>query len=60
MYKDRLDIELEVINSMGYAGYFLIVADFTRWAKENAVPVGPGSWFRSWFISGICAWVLPM
>ena len=41
-YKDRLDIELEVINSMGYAGYFLIVADFTRWAKENAVPVGPG------------------
>ena len=41
-YKDRLDIELEVINSMGYAGYFLIVADFTSWAKDNAVPVGPG------------------
>ena len=41
-YKNRLDIELKVINTMGYAGYFLIVADFTQWAKENAVPVGPG------------------
>ncbi len=41
-YKQRLDTELAVINSMGYAGYFLIVADFTRWAKENAIPVGPG------------------
>jgi len=41
-YRERLDIELEVINSMGYAGYFLIVADFTSWAKQNAVPVGPG------------------
>ncbi|MGH1538742.1 MAG: DNA polymerase III subunit alpha, partial [Gammaproteobacteria bacterium] len=41
-YKERLDIELEVINSMGYAGYFLIVADFTSWAKANEVPVGPG------------------
>ncbi len=41
-YIERLDVELDVIDSMGYAGYFLIVADFTRWAKENAVPVGPG------------------
>ncbi len=41
-YQERLDVELDVINTMGYAGYFLIVADFTRWAKENAVPVGPG------------------
>ena len=41
-YASRLNTELEVINSMGYAGYFLIVADFTRWAKENAIPVGPG------------------
>ncbi len=41
-YQDRLDIELDVINTMGYAGYFLIVADFTSWAKANAVPVGPG------------------
>ncbi len=41
-YEVRLASELEVINSMGYAGYFLIVADFIRWAKKNAIPVGPG------------------
>lgn len=39
---DRLKIELDVINPMGFAGYFLIVADFIRWAKENHIPVGPG------------------
>ncbi|MES2998287.1 MAG: DNA polymerase III subunit alpha [Pseudomonadota bacterium] len=42
VYLDRLLAELEVINSMSFAGYFLIVADFIRWAKENAIPVGPG------------------
>lgn len=42
IYDKRLALELEVINSMGFAGYFLIVADFTRWAKENGIPVGPG------------------
>lgn len=41
-YDQRLDKELQVINSMGFASYFLIVADFTRWAKENNIPVGPG------------------
>ncbi|OOZ41195.1 DNA polymerase III subunit alpha [Solemya pervernicosa gill symbiont] len=41
-YDERLEIELDVINSMGFPGYFLIVADFIRWAKENDVPVGPG------------------
>ncbi len=41
-YDERLRIELNVINSMGFAGYFLIVADFTRWARNNGVPVGPG------------------
>lgn len=41
-YDDRLNIELHVINSMGFAGYFLIVADFIQWAKQNDVPVGPG------------------
>ena len=41
-YHDRLQIELDVINNMGFPGYFLIVADFIRWAKENDVPVGPG------------------
>lgn len=41
-YDKRLQIELDVINSMGFAGYFLIVADFIQWAKSNGVPVGPG------------------
>ena len=41
-YFDRLHSELKVINSMGFASYFLIVADFIRWAKKNHIPVGPG------------------
>lgn len=41
-YWDRLQVELDVINSMGFPGYFLIVADFIQWAKNNDVPVGPG------------------
>jgi DNA polymerase III subunit alpha len=41
-YEDRLEFELEVIATMGFAGYFLIVADFIKWAKDNHVPVGPG------------------
>ncbi len=41
-YQARLERELGVINPMGFAGYFLIVADFIRWARENGVPVGPG------------------
>lgn len=42
IFFDRLYTELEVINSMGFAGYFLIVADFIRWAKEQGISVGPG------------------
>ncbi len=42
VYDERLQIELDVINSMGFAGYFLIVADFIQWAKDNDIPVGPG------------------
>ena len=41
-YRTRLEMELDIITRMGFAGYFLIVADFTRWARENGVPVGPG------------------
>ena len=41
-YDARLDFETKVINQMGFAGYFLIVADFIQWAKGNGVPVGPG------------------
>ena len=39
---DRLDHELKVINQMGFAGYFLITADFVKYAKDNNIPVGPG------------------
>ncbi|HTD28895.1 MAG TPA: DNA polymerase III subunit alpha, partial [Xanthomonadaceae bacterium] len=41
-YVRRLDLELGVIIAMDFAGYFLIVADFINWAKQNAIPVGPG------------------
>ncbi|MGH8530579.1 MAG: DNA polymerase III subunit alpha [Nevskiales bacterium] len=41
-YTQRLRTELEVISKMGFAGYFLIVADFIHWAREHSVPVGPG------------------
>ncbi|MCP5142146.1 MAG: DNA polymerase III subunit alpha [Gammaproteobacteria bacterium] len=41
-YDDRLEVELKVITQMGFPGYFLIVADFIQWAKENGIPVGPG------------------
>ncbi|MEO1888420.1 MAG: DNA polymerase III subunit alpha [Cycloclasticus sp.] len=42
VYQARLKRELEVICQMGFPGYFLIVADFIQWAKDNAIPVGPG------------------
>ena len=42
VYDDRLAFELGIILQMGYQGYFLIVAEFIRWAKEHAIPVGPG------------------
>jgi DNA polymerase-3 subunit alpha len=41
-YRDRLTYEIEVIQKMGFAGYFLIVADFINWAKKQKIPVGPG------------------
>jgi DNA polymerase III subunit alpha len=41
-YRDRLVRELETIRSMGFPSYFLIVADFINWAKDNGIPVGPG------------------
>lgn len=41
-YQARLDAELQVISQMDFAGYFLIVADFIRWAKDHGIPVGPG------------------
>ncbi len=41
-YNERLEFELDIINSMGFPGYFLIVADFINWAKDHDIPVGPG------------------
>jgi len=41
-YLERLETEIDVISRMGFSGYFLIVADFIRWAKDNDIPVGPG------------------
>jgi len=54
-YFERLEIELGVIQSMGFPGYFLIVADFIRWARANEVPVGPG---RGSGAGSLVAWVL--
>ena len=42
IYRDRLEMEIEVIKTMGFPGYFLIVADFINWAKDHDIPVGPG------------------
>ncbi|MFZ2171377.1 MAG: DNA polymerase III subunit alpha, partial [Methylococcaceae bacterium] len=42
VYYERLDTELKVINEMGFPGYFMIVADFIQWAKNEHIPVGPG------------------
>ncbi len=41
-YDERLQVELEVINNMGFPGYFLIVMEFIQWSKDNDIPVGPG------------------
>ncbi|MGI9290392.1 MAG: DNA polymerase III subunit alpha, partial [Gammaproteobacteria bacterium] len=54
-YEDRLETELNVISSMGFPGYFLIVADFIKWAKNNGVPVGPG---RGSGAGSLVAWVI--
>ena len=54
-YFERLKTELGVIQTMGFPGYFLIVADFIRWARENDIPVGPG---RGSGAGSLVAWVL--
>ncbi|MGE5722076.1 MAG: DNA polymerase III subunit alpha, partial [Sphingomonadales bacterium] len=54
-YFDRLDYEVEIIVNMGFPGYFLIVADFIKWAKENGIPVGPG---RGSGAGSVVAWSL--
>ena len=54
-YLERLEYELEVIVKMGYSGYFLIVADFIQWAKNQGIPVGPG---RGSGAGSVVAWAL--
>ena len=54
-YRERLDYELDVIASMGFSGYFLIVADFIQWSKQNNIPVGPG---RGSGAGSVAAWAL--
>ncbi|MXP14280.1 DNA polymerase III subunit alpha [Altererythrobacter confluentis] len=55
VYDDRLDFEIDVITGMGFPGYFLIVADFIKWAKDNDIPVGPG---RGSGAGSLVAWSL--
>ena len=54
-YLERLVYEIEIINNMGFAGYFLIVSDFVNWAKNNNIPVGPG---RGSGAGSVTAWSL--
>ena len=55
IYQERLNYELEIINNMGFSGYFLIVADFVNWAKNKEIAVGPG---RGSGAGSVVAWSL--
>lgn len=55
VYTERLDFEIDVISRMGFPGYFLIVADFIKWAKSQGIPVGPG---RGSGAGSLVAWAL--
>ncbi|MFU7528328.1 DNA polymerase III subunit alpha [Qipengyuania sp. ASV99] len=55
VYFDRLEFEIDVIAGMGFPGYFLIVADFIKWAKDQGIPVGPG---RGSGAGSVVAWAL--
>ena len=54
-YRERLEYELAMIVKMGFAGYFMIVADFIQWAKDHGIPVGPG---RGSGAGSVVAWAL--
>ena len=54
-YRKRLEFEISIINRMGFGGYFLIVADFIKWAKGHGIPVGPG---RGSGAGSLVAWAL--
>lgn len=55
IYTERLTYEINIIRKMGFAGYFLIVADFIQWAKQQGIPVGPG---RGSGAGSLVAWAL--
>ncbi|MCB2074157.1 MAG: DNA polymerase III subunit alpha [Novosphingobium sp.] len=55
VYEDRLEFEVGIITRMGFPGYFLIVADFIKWAKDQGIPVGPG---RGSGAGSVVAWAL--
>jgi DNA polymerase-3 subunit alpha len=54
-YKDRLELEADLIIRMGFVGYFLVVSDFIQWAKKQGIPVGPG---RGSAAGSLVAWAL--
>ncbi len=53
-YRDRLDMEIGIIQEMGFSGYFLIVADFINWAKSKDIPVGPGRGSGAGSLAAFC------
>ncbi len=53
-YTERLDMEIDVINTMGFPGYFLIVADFINWAQSQDIPVGPGRGSGAGSLAAFC------
>ena len=54
-YQERLDLEIDLIITMGFVGYFLIVSDFIQWSRRNGIPVGPG---RGSAAGSLVAWAL--
>jgi DNA polymerase III subunit alpha len=54
-YKERLQVEIDLIEKMGYVGYFLVVSDFIKWSKEQSIPVGPG---RGSAAGSLIAWTM--
>lgn len=59
-YRERLDYEMSVVEKMGYVDYYLIVADFIRWAKEQGIPVGPGRGSGAGSIAAYCMHITEM
>jgi DNA polymerase-3 subunit alpha len=54
---DRLEYELVVVHEMWFDAYFLIVADYINWARNNEIPVGPGRWSAAWSLMAYLSWI---